>query len=80
MPPEERRRPEWAPISPEWRRVFQQEGDVEVARTVGPDAGRFKRTGGRSWWYGCDIDGTLAAYGYRPRIHYDPPCWPLFFS
>jgi hypothetical protein len=48
--------------------------------SVGPNAGRFNRTGRRSWWYRRDVEGTLAAYGYRPRIHgVDPPCWQLFF-
>jgi hypothetical protein len=33
----------------------------------------------RSWWFGRDVDGTLAAYGYRPRRRGDPPRWPLYF-
>ncbi|KAK1599895.1 hypothetical protein QYE76_016917 [Lolium multiflorum] len=35
----QRRRSEWEPTSPEWRCVFQEERDIQVARSAGPDAG-----------------------------------------
>jgi hypothetical protein len=40
---------------------------------AGPETGWFNRTGYRNWWYGCNVDGTLTAYGYMPRITGDPP-------
>jgi hypothetical protein len=74
MPLIERHRPECSSTSPKWCHVFQVERDVEDARSVGPDAGRW------TWWYGRDVDMTLAAYGYRPRIYgVDPPRWPVYF-
>jgi hypothetical protein len=77
--PAEWHRPEWAPTSPEWRRVLQEEHDAKVARSSGPDAERFNRTGRRTWWDDHDVDGTLAAYGYRLRIYdVDPARWPVY--
>jgi hypothetical protein len=38
------------------------------------------RIGRQTWWYGCDVDGTLLAYGYRSRIYViDPARWPIYF-
>jgi hypothetical protein len=75
----ERSQPGNAQNSPAWPRCFQDERDIELARSAGRDAGRFNRIGRQAWWHGHDVDATLAEYDYRPRIHgVDPMRVPLY--
>jgi hypothetical protein len=65
MSPANRSQPVNAQNNPAWPRRFQDERDIELARS----AGRFNRIGRHAWWKGRDDDVTLAEYGLRPRIH-----------
>lgn len=51
MAPAERSLPENAQNSPAWPWWFQDERDIELARS----AGRFNRVGRWAWWQGCDV-------------------------
>ena len=60
MTPAERALPENAWNSLSWPRYFQEERDIELARSTGAAAGRFNRIGRHAWWSVRDFDTTLA--------------------
>jgi hypothetical protein len=73
-----RSQPGNAQNSPAWPQHFQDERDIELARSAGHDAGCFNRIGRQAWWHGRDVNATLAEYDYRPLHGVDPMRVPLY--
>jgi hypothetical protein len=77
--PVERSQPGNAQNNPTWLWRFQDEHNIELARSARRDAGRFNHIGRQTRWHGRDVDTTFLKCGYRSRIHSIDPMRVLVY-